>query len=54
MPRFLLGLALGALSGGVTYRLTADPAVAGLFAAIATVLTWLGFLTVIFGGGSDD
>jgi hypothetical protein len=42
MPLFLLGLALGALSGGATYLITTDSLIAGVAAAVAAVLTWLG------------
>ncbi|ELP64167.1 hypothetical protein PV735_05420 [Streptomyces turgidiscabies] len=49
MPLFLLGLALGGISGGVTYGLTADSGVAGIVGVIAAVLTWFGLATVIFG-----
>ncbi|MGW7435674.1 hypothetical protein [Streptomyces sp. NPDC054849] len=42
MPLFLLGLALGALSGGATYLITADGLIAGVAAGVAAVLTWLG------------
>ncbi|MFK0047756.1 hypothetical protein ACIQU4_27445 [Streptomyces sp. NPDC090741] len=51
MRRFLFGLALGALSGAVTYLLTKDPAITALVAAVAAVLTWLRIDTVIFEGG---
>ncbi|WP_158721171.1 hypothetical protein [Streptomyces sp. NRRL S-241] len=42
MPLFLLGLALGAVSGGATYLITTDGLIAGIAAAVAAVLTWLG------------
>lgn len=42
MPLFLLGLLLGALSGGATYWLTTDSQLAVIVGAIATVATWLG------------
>ena len=48
MPLFILGLALGALSGGVTYGLTTDGQTAAIVAAAATILTWLGIACVIF------
>ncbi|GLF99923.1 hypothetical protein [Streptomyces yaizuensis] len=49
VPLFLLGLVLGALSGGVTYLLTDNQEISAFFAAIAAVLTWLRIHTVIFG-----
>lgn len=48
MPLFLLGVALGGISGGVTYALTADGQLAAILGVIAAVLTWLGIATVIF------
>ncbi|MFF0166818.1 hypothetical protein [Streptomyces prasinus] len=51
MPVFILGLLLGAVSGGVTYGLTADPQLSGIVGAISAVLTWLGLATLIF---ADD
>lgn len=51
MPRFILGLVLGALSGGVTFGLTADGQLAAIIGVIAAVLTWLGLATLII---ADD
>ncbi|MGW1938994.1 hypothetical protein [Streptomyces goshikiensis] len=42
MPLFLLGLLLGALSGGATYLVTVDSQLAVIAALIAAVVTWLG------------
>lgn len=42
MPVFILGLILGGLSGGGTYWLTDNPAVAVLAGVIAAAVTWLG------------
>lgn len=47
MPLFLLGIVTGGLSGGITYALTADTAVALVVAAIAAGLTWLGIVTFL-------
>ncbi|WP_159392942.1 hypothetical protein [Streptomyces cyaneogriseus] len=47
MPVFLLGVALGGLSGGVTFGLTADGHVAAIVGVIAAVLTWLGIAAFI-------
>ncbi|MEU9218907.1 hypothetical protein AB0D47_20425 [Streptomyces sp. NPDC048376] len=51
MPLFILGLLLGGISGGVTYGLTADPQIAGIVAAIAAILTWLGLAALVI---ADD
>jgi uncharacterized membrane protein len=48
MPLFLLGIALGGLSGGVTYALTTDGQIAAIVGAVAAVLTWIGCAAVIF------
>ncbi|WP_394436208.1 hypothetical protein [Streptomyces sp. SGAir0957] len=48
MPLFLLGLALGGISGGVTFGLTADGQLAAIVGGIAAVLTWLGIAALIF------
>ncbi|MER5482963.1 hypothetical protein ABT024_07065 [Streptomyces sp. NPDC002812] len=47
MPLFLLGLALGAISGGITYLITVDGPTAALAALIAAVLTWLGIAALV-------
>ena len=47
MPLFLLGLALGAISGTVTYLLTTDTLTAGVAALVAAVLTWLGIGAIV-------
>lgn len=47
MPLFLLGLLLGAISGVVTYGLTADSQLASIAGIIAAVLTWLGLATFL-------
>lgn len=51
MPLFILGLALGGISGGVTFGLTADGQLSAIVGAIATVLTWCGVATLIL---ADD
>lgn len=51
MPLVLLGLALGGISGGVTFGLTANSQVAAIVGIIAAALTWLGIATLIF---ADD
>ncbi|MDT6983721.1 hypothetical protein ACFSUJ_12105 [Streptomyces lusitanus] len=51
MPTFILGVLLGAISGGVTYGLTTDGQLAALVGAVAAVLTWLGVTALIF---ADD
>lgn len=48
MTRFLLGLALGAASGGVTYWSTHDGGLSALVGGAAAVLTWLGIAALIF------
>lgn len=47
MPLFLLGLTLGAISGAVTYWLTADNQLAAIVGIIAAVLTWIGCATLL-------
>ena len=47
MPLFLLGLLLGALSGGVTYALTTDNQLASIAGIIAAILTWIGCATLL-------
>ncbi|HKX69898.1 MAG TPA: hypothetical protein VJM75_01665 [Acidimicrobiales bacterium] len=51
MPVFLLGLALGGISAGITYGLTTDGHLAALIGAIAALLTWLGIAVLII---ADD
>ncbi len=51
MPTFILGVVLGAISGGVTYGLTTDGQLAALVGVVAAVLTWLGVAALIF---ADD
>ncbi|MGA5869290.1 hypothetical protein [Streptomyces cinereoruber] len=51
MPLFLLGLALGSLSGTITHALTDDGQLAAIVGAIAAVLTWLGLATLLI---ADD
>jgi hypothetical protein len=51
MPVFVLGVALGAISGGITYGLSADGQLAAIVAVVAAVLTWLGIATLII---ADD
>jgi hypothetical protein len=51
MPVFILGVVLGAISGGVTYGLTADGQLAAIVGVAAAVLTWLGLATLII---ADD
>jgi hypothetical protein len=48
MPRFLLGLSLGAISGAGTYVLTGETQLAAIAAAIAAVITWCGIATIAF------
>ncbi|MGW4493766.1 hypothetical protein [Streptomyces sp. NPDC004376] len=48
MPVFVLGLLLGAVSGGVTYGLTVDTPLAAIVGMAAAFLTWLGIATLIF------
>lgn len=45
---FLLGLFTGALSGGVTYWLSNSGLAAVIVGVVAFLLTWSGFVTVIF------
>ncbi|MFE7899208.1 hypothetical protein ACFU3E_17095 [Streptomyces sp. NPDC057424] len=51
MPTFILGVLLGAISGGITYGLTSDGQLAAIVGAIAAVLTWLGIASLIL---ADD
>lgn len=44
---FLLGVILGAVSGGLTYALTAEGLLALIIGAVVMILTWLGFAGVI-------
>lgn len=48
MPVIVLGLALGALSGTVTYALTTSPGLAGLVAGLAALLTWVGIAALVW------
>ncbi|MGW4602723.1 hypothetical protein ACWENS_05535 [Streptomyces sp. NPDC004532] len=45
---FVLGLVLGAVSGGVTYLATASPTLAAVAGGVAAVLTWCGVVTFLF------
>lgn len=45
MPLFLLGIALGTLSGVGTYAFTGAGQLSAAVAIIAAVLTWCGFAT---------
>ncbi|MFE4328714.1 hypothetical protein ACFRQM_04445 [Streptomyces sp. NPDC056831] len=45
MPLFLLGVALGALSGVCTYAYTGHGNLAAIVGIIAAVLTWCGIAT---------
>ncbi|WP_426568155.1 hypothetical protein [Streptomyces canus] len=47
MAVFLAGLAIGGISGGVTYGLTTDSHLAALAASVAAVLTWCGIATLL-------
>ncbi|WP_158920596.1 hypothetical protein [Streptomyces sp. NBRC 109706] len=47
MPLFLLGLLLGALSGGGTYALTSDSQLAAIVGLIVAVVTWLGHALIV-------
>jgi hypothetical protein len=47
VPVFLLGVALGGISGGLTHGLTTDSHLAVLVGIIAAVLTWLGIAALI-------
>jgi hypothetical protein len=51
MGRFLLGLTLGGLSGGITYTLTHNGQTATITGLIAAALTWLGIAALIL---ADD
>ncbi|MFS0695110.1 hypothetical protein [Streptomyces nitrosporeus] len=46
MPLFMLGVALGTLSGICTYALTTDGHLSAIIGAIAATLTWLGLATL--------
>lgn len=47
MPLFLLGLLLGALSGGGTYALTSDGQLGAVVGVVAAVVTWCGYALVV-------
>lgn len=47
MGRFFLGTAAGALSGLLTYALSADVHLAALAAGIIAVLAWCGILGLL-------
>lgn len=47
MARFLLGIALGAVSGFITYGLTADGQLAGLVGVVVMILGWLGIAALL-------
>ncbi|MDG9703763.1 hypothetical protein [Streptomyces sp. DH37] len=47
MPHFLIGLLLGALSGGVTYHFTADGRLAAIIGVIVFLAAWLGIWAVL-------
>lgn len=51
MPIFILGIVFGAISGGVTYGLTAEGQLAAIVGIVAAVLTWLGIASLII---ADD
>jgi hypothetical protein len=51
MPLFILGLALGSVSGVTAFGLTDDGQLAAIVGAVAAVLTWLGIATLIL---ADD
>jgi hypothetical protein len=42
MARFLLGLALGAISSGITYAVTDSPHWTAVVGAVVLVLVWFG------------
>jgi hypothetical protein len=46
VPLFLLGIALGALSGLGTYVFTTDGQLAAIVGIVCAVLTWLGIATL--------
>ncbi|WP_406002940.1 hypothetical protein [Streptomyces sp. NBC_00829] len=48
MPIFVLGILLGALSGGGTFHYTGDPQLSEAAGLIAAVATWLGLATILF------
>jgi hypothetical protein len=48
MGTFLLGIALGAVSGLGTYALTGDGQLGAIVAAVIAVLAWLGVAAVLF------
>lgn len=48
MIRFLVGLLLGALSGGATYAVSHDSNLALLIAAVVAIAAWFGHALFIF------
>ncbi|MGW7090085.1 hypothetical protein ACWGH2_42250 [Streptomyces sp. NPDC054871] len=53
MRIFLLGVLLGALSGGGAYHYTGHPQLSAAVGLVAAVATWLGVTTVIVGSPED-
>ncbi|WP_158708797.1 hypothetical protein [Streptomyces sp. NRRL S-920] len=47
MITFVAGLALGGLSGGLTFAATADGQLAAIVGAVVMVLCWVGVAAVV-------